>query len=103
MQAHNEQDNQNIVIEQDGKLDSGRDLTLQTYNGDIKVTDNTKAEHDLNVIVDNKGSIEFEKDVTVQGDVNIKTAEGDVTMGKRKEDGSTEVHTVTSTGGSIDI
>ena len=103
VKAWDEKNDQNIVITHDGKLDSGRDLTLHTYNGGINVTDNTVAQRNLNVIVDNKGSIEFGKDVTVQGDVNLKTANGDITMGKRTDTGATEIHTVTSTGGSIDI
>jgi hypothetical protein len=103
VKAWDEKNDQNIVITHDGKLDSGHDLTLHTYNGGINVTDNTVAQRNLNVIVDNKGSIEFGKDVTVQGDVNLKTANGDITMGKRTDTGATEIHTVTSTGGSIDI
>ena len=103
VQAWDEDTDQNIVITHNGKLDSGRDLTLHTYNGSIEVTGNTTAKRDLNVIVDNEGSIEFGKDVKVHGDVNLKTANGDITMGKRTDTGATEVHTVTSLGGSIDI
>ena len=103
VKAWDEKNDQNIVITHNGKLDSGHDLTLHTYNGGINVTDNTVAQRNLNVIVDNKGSIEFGKDVTVQGDVNLKTANGDITMGKRTDTGATEIHTVTSIGGSIDI
>ena len=103
VEALNKADAQNIVIEQNGKLVSGQDLTLHTYNGDITVTDNTLAKRNLNVLVDNKGSIEFGRDVTVGGDVKVITGIGNVTMGKRAGNGITEVHTVTSTGGSIDI
>ena len=93
MQAHNEQDNQNIVIEQDGKLVSGRDLTLHVYNGDIEVTDKTLAGKDFYAIVDNKGNISFERDVTTTGDLVFEVDDGDVTIN----------HTVTSTEGSINI
>ena len=100
--ARDEDDTDNLIINMNGELDSGRDLTLSTYNGSIEVTDDTKAKQDLKVIVENKGDVEFWTDVTVKGDVNISTGEGDVTMGKSGTAG-VEVHTVTSTGGSINI
>ena len=93
----------NLVITENGRLNSGRDLTLHTYNGSIEITDDTLAKRNLNVIVDNKGDIEFKRDVIVGGDVNIMTDDGDITMGKRTDNGTTEFHTVTSLGGSIDI
>ena len=95
-------DDNNIVITENGKLISARDLTLHTYNGGIEVTDDTIANRNLNILVDNKGDIELGRDVVVGGDVTVKTGSGDITMGKRGAAG-VEVHTVTSTGGSIDI
>ena len=95
-------DDNNIVITENGKLISTRDLTLHTYNGGIEVTDDTIANRNLNILVDNKGDIELGRDVVVGGDVTVKTGSGDITMGKQGAAG-VEVHTVTSTGGSIDI
>ena len=95
-------DDNNIVITENGKLISARDLTLHTYNGGIEVTDDTIANRNLNILVDNKGGIELGRDVVVGGDVAVKTGSGDITMGKRGAAG-VEVHTVTSTGGSINI
>ena len=66
MDAHNEKDVQNIVINQDGKLVSGQDLTLHAYNGNIQVTENTTAQRDLTVMIDNKGSVDFNKNVDVK-------------------------------------
>ena len=97
MQAHNEHDDQNIVIEQDGKLDSGRDLTLHVYNGDIKVTDDTLAERDLKVIIDNKGSVQFNKNVDVSGAVSAEVKDGDITIGKTINAGK-EIDMKTGTG-----
>ena len=93
----------NLVITENGRLNSGRDLTLHTYNGSIEITDDTLTKRNLNVIVDNIGDVEFGRDVIVGGDVNIMTDNGDITMGKRADNGTTEFHTVTSLGGSIDI
>ena len=96
MYAHNEKDAQNIVINQDGKLISGQDLTLHAYNGDIQVTDNTTAQRDLTVIIDNKGSVDFKKDVDVTGKVSATTKEGDIRIGETIDAGKEIVMTTGS-------
>ena len=96
MYAHNEKDAQNIVINQDGKLISGQDLTLHAYNGDIQVTDNTTAQRDLTVIIDNKGSVDFKKDVDVTGKVSATTKEGDIRIGETIDTGKEIVMTTGS-------
>ncbi|MBR1493546.1 MAG: hypothetical protein IJ601_00640, partial [Acidaminococcaceae bacterium] len=73
---------QNLVIEQNGKLISGRNLTLKTYNGDIQVTDRTAAKQDLTVDIGNKGNIAFGVDVTVLGNIDMSTGDGDIFVGK---------------------
>ena len=80
--AHNEQDGANLVIEQDGKLLSGRDLTMSVYNGDIEVTGNTVAKRNMTVDVENRGNITFGVDVTVAGDIAMQTGTGDILVGR---------------------
>ena len=72
----------NIVITQNGKLDSGRDLTLHTSNGSIDVTGNTLAKEDLTVTIENVGNVTFERNVDVTGNVVAKTGTGNITIGK---------------------
>ena len=99
-EAMDEETAQNIVITHNGVLDSGRDLTLHTYNGDIEVTDRTLAKRNLLVIVDNQGDISFGRDIAVAGDVDVTTNKGDITIGKNvsSEQGSVGIRTK---GGSI--
>ena len=81
MQAKNEKVDKNIVITENGKLISGRDLTLHTYNGGIEVTDDTVARRNLTVIVDNKGDVTFATSVDVQGDISADVKQGNITIG----------------------
>ncbi len=87
VKARNEKDNQNIVITDNGRLISGRDLTLHTYNGGIEVTDDTKAKRNLTVIVDNQGSVTFGKNVNISGTVSAYVKNGDVTIGEELKSG----------------
>ena len=72
----------NVIITQNGKLDSGRDLNIHTYNGSIDVTGNTLAKENLTVTVDNEGDVNFEQDVDVKGTVTTEVGTGDITIGK---------------------
>ena len=96
MDAHNEKDVQNIVINQDGKLVSGQDLTLHAYNGNIQVTENTTAQRDLTVMIDNKGSVDFNKNVDVIGEVSATTKEGDIRIGETIDAGKEIIMTTGS-------
>ncbi|SDO87442.1 leukotoxin LktA like protein [Selenomonas ruminantium] len=93
--AHNEDPaaGDNIVLLQNGILDSGRDLTLHTYNGSIAVTDSTLAKRTIKIIVDNQGDIAFGRDINVVGDVSAQTANGSIAV----------AHKIKSSEGSIDI
>ena len=102
--ARDEDNNNNLIINGinlNGELYAGAEknenpnatgvtgnLTLQTYNGDIKITDHTKAKGNINAKVENKGSIGFDVDVNTDGDLNFEVDEGDIKVDK----------TVTATG-----
>ena len=60
---------------------------LPIYNGGINVTDNTVAQRNLNVIVDNKGSVHFQENVDVTGAVSAEVKDGDITIGKTIKSG----------------
>ena len=102
--ARDEDNNNNLIINGinlNGELYAGAEknenpnatgvtgnLTLQTYNGDIEITDHTKAKGNINAKVENKGSIGFDVDVNTDGDLNFEVDEGDIKVDK----------TVTATG-----
>ncbi|MBO4789784.1 MAG: hypothetical protein J5492_02090, partial [Oxalobacter sp.] len=69
---------QNIVIQDDGLLVSGRHATLEATNGDIHMTDAVSAKEDLNAVVHEAGSVYFDMQVDVGGNVTASTGQGDV-------------------------
>ncbi|WP_276840456.1 hypothetical protein, partial [Anaerovibrio lipolyticus] len=83
-----------VIIEQNGKVISdGGGVTINSGNGDFHITDTVNANTTLTVNTVNKGSMYFDKDIEVTGDINAKVDEGDVYIG----------NSVTSTGGSINV
>ena len=95
--ARDKDNNNNLIIDGinfNGELYAGTEkkekpdevtgnLTLQTYNGDIEITDYTKAAGNINAKVENKGSIAFGVDVDTDGDLNFEVDEGDITVGNK--------------------
>ena len=95
--ARDEDNNNNLIINGinlNGELYAGAEknenpnatgvtgnLTLQTYNGDIVITDYTKATGGIKAKVENKGSIGFGVDVNTDGDLNFEVDEGDIIVG----------------------
>ena len=73
---------QNIIIAQNGELDSGRDARLTGRNGDLHVTDAVKAVRNLNAKVLDEGDIVYDKTVNVNGDVTAKTDKGSISVAK---------------------
>ena len=99
VEALNDKNDKNIVITENGMLDSGRDLTLHTTNGSIDVTGNTLAKEDLTVTIDKVGDVNFERNVDVTGNVVAKTGTGNIKIGKTITTGKD----VTMTAGTGDI
>ena len=62
---------QNIIIAQNGELDSGRDARLTGRNGDLHVTDAVKAVRNLNATVLDEGDISLDRDVNVIGNTTV--------------------------------
>lgn len=109
----------NIIIEQNGEIRSGRNVTLDATNGDIHVTDDIIAKQDLNTYTHQNGSIVFETGVNVTGQANAGTDNGNIDInGSVKAGGDISMHiaqkgnidvgkipnyTITSTDGSIDM
>jgi hypothetical protein len=89
----------NILITQNGKLESGQDLNIHTYNGSIDVTGNTLAQRNLTVTIDNIGDVAFEQNVKVNGSVTAQVGTGDIIIGKTITAGEN----VTMTVGNGDI
>ncbi len=82
---------QNIIIDHNGQIASGRDVTLVANNGDLHVTDAVKAQRDVNAITQQQGDVFLDDDLTVNGNVTMKTdtgnidADRNVTAGNRIE------------------
>ncbi|WP_303839130.1 hypothetical protein [Selenomonas ruminantium] len=70
----------NIIIEQNGEISSGRDVTLTGRNGDLHVTDAVQAQRSLNVQVKNAGGVSFDSTVDVTGTVTARTENGAVSV-----------------------
>ena len=62
------EDGKNIIINQDGKIESGRDVNLIAGNGDLHVTGNVTARGTLNAETRGQGDIYLDQDVTVVKD-----------------------------------
>ena len=70
---------QNIIIAQNGELDSAQDARLTGRNGDLRVTDAVKATRNLEVTVLDEGDITLERDVNVVGNTAItNTGRGNI-------------------------
>jgi len=59
---------QNIIIEQNGAIDSGRDVKLVGRNGDLHVTDAIRSKRNLEAKVRTDGGVYFEKTAIMTGD-----------------------------------
>ena len=72
------QGERNFIIEQNGLLESGRDINLTGRNGDLHVTDAIKANRNLNAKVNEGGGIFFDKTATLTGDVTAHADAGPI-------------------------
>ncbi|MBR1885296.1 MAG: hypothetical protein IJ812_02700, partial [Schwartzia sp.] len=108
------EDNSTFVIDQNGKLEAGRSIRLDVEGGDLHVSDRIQAKEDLTTELSGKGSVYFDKDVNVNGNVTVRTDEGDIKVGHEvlavkdinmtTNTGDVDIGSaVKSTGGSIGI
>ena len=74
-------DNENFVIRDDGKVNSGGGVGLYGRNGDIHITDDISAKKGLTASITEQGNVYFETNVSVTNDVNITTEKGDISIG----------------------
>ena len=72
----------NFIITGNGQLDSGKGITLNGRNGDVRITNNISAKESLAVNIAEQGNVSFERDVAVTKDVTISTDKGDIEVGK---------------------
>ncbi len=70
----------NFIIEQNGLLESGRDINLTGRNGDLHVTDRIQANRDLNALVNENGGVFFDESATLKGDVTVLTEAGPISI-----------------------
>ena len=62
---------QNFIIEQNGLLESGRDISLTGRNGDLHVTDAIQAKRNLAAKLRSDGGLYFEKTATLPGNIEL--------------------------------
>lgn len=96
---------QNFIIEQNGLLESGRDISLTGRNGDLHVTDAIQAKRDLHAKVLEEGGVFFDKTAMLKGDVTVHTEEGQISIGGHIDANLVDLATGTgsiSVGGDID-
>ncbi|MCR5176528.1 MAG: hypothetical protein K6C05_06700 [Anaerovibrio sp.] len=72
---------QNIIISQNGVLQSGADIELTGRNGDLHVTDRIQSNKNLTVNTEDAGSVYLDSDLNVDGNVKIKANQGDIIVG----------------------
>ena len=78
-----DKDQHTIVIEQNGKVEAGRDVNLGALNDDIFVTDRIYAERDVTAAVTGKGRIFFPgNEVKSDNEVNIAMENGDLVLNR---------------------
>ena len=70
----------NFIIEQNGLLESGRDINLTGRNGDLYVTDAIRAKGNLNALVNEDGGVFFDESATLKGDVTVQTETGPISI-----------------------
>ena len=83
----------NFIIEQNGVVDSGRDVSLNGRNGDLHVTDRIQAVRNLNTAIREEGSIFFDRDVSIQSDANVQVENGNITIMDLTADGNVRLST----------
>ncbi|WP_028130604.1 hypothetical protein [Selenomonas sp. AE3005] len=81
----------NFVIEQNGQIESGRDVLLNGRNGDLHVTDRINAKQGLNAKISSNGGIYLDNDVSVTKNVDVSTDKGNIIGG----------HSINSDVGSV--
>ena len=91
------EDNSSFIIDQNGKLEAGGAIHLNVGNGDLHVSDRIRATSDLVADMKDQGSVYFDTDVDVTGNVNIKTDQGDIFVGQDVR-ASQDVSMATATG-----
>ena len=70
-----------FIIGQYGQVASGRDITLEGRNGDIHITDDITAKRNVNATVKDKGSLYFDNNLSVDGDITSNVDEGNIEVG----------------------
>ena len=75
------ENNQSFIIDQNGKLEAGGAIHLDVGNGDLHVSDRIQTKKDLVAELEEKGSIYFDTDLNVDGEVRVKTVDGDINIG----------------------
>ena len=106
--ARDKNNTKNLLIDFNGELDAAStsddpkatgNMKLQTYNGDIDISDRTKTKGDIYAKVENKGDIFFGRDVDTQGSLTFEVDDGNVKVGKDL----TAAKDITITSGKGDV
>ena len=83
----------NFIIEQNGVLESGRDINLTGRNGDLLVSYRIQANRDLNAVVLEKGGVFFDESANLKGDVTVQTEAGPISIAGKVDANSVDLST----------
>ena len=71
----------NIIINHNGTVEAGSSVHLIAGNGDLHISDRVSSGKDLTGTVEGQGSLYFDTDVDVIGEVALQTTRGDINIG----------------------
>ena len=101
--SYNEEEpERSFIIENNGQVKSGRDITLEGQNGDIHITDKITAERNVNAVINDKGSLYFDNDLSADGAITANVEEGNIEIGAAVTSGEGDV-SLTTGAGKIDV
>ncbi|MBR6001165.1 MAG: hypothetical protein IK089_07940, partial [Oxalobacter sp.] len=97
-------ENTNIIIGVTGDIAAKEgSVTLEAENGDIVVTDQVHAKKSLNVTTIGRGEISLGTDVMVDGDINLMTDVGGITVGHQIQSTEGSIKAIVNEKGNIEV
>lgn len=88
----------NFIIEDNGAVEAGHDISLTGRNGDIFIADYLQAKGGVKAYAEEQGNISFATDIVVNGDIGLTTDKGDITVGQNVNSRQGNVDIVAKTG-----
>ena len=88
----------NFIINDNGRVESGRDVNLEGRNGDIHITDDIVAQRAINTKIEGQGSVFFDDDLSSDASISITSDQGDINVDKAITSANGDVSLSTAAG-----